>query len=114
MENCIFCRIAKKEIPSQIVYEDEDTLAFKDTNPQAPLHVIIIPRSHVAKICDVSDQNAHLIDKLFLVGNRLAREARVTERGYRYVINCNRDAGQTVFHLHLHLLGGRTFSWPPG
>jgi len=114
MEDCIFCRIVKKEIPSTILYEDKETLAFKDIHPQAPLHAILIPKDHFERVSEMTDKNAFLIGKLVLVGNGLAKKEGLAERGYRFVINCNRDGGQTVYHLHLHLLGGRPFHWPPG
>ena len=114
MENCIFCRIVKKEIPSTILYEDRETLAFKDVAPQAPLHAIIIPKEHLEKVSDITEKNASLIGELVRVGNGLAKKEGLAERGYRFVINCNREGGQTVYHLHLHLLGGRPFHWPPG
>ena len=114
MDNCIFCKIAKKEIPSTLLYEDEETLAFKDVNPQAPVHAVIIPKAHLEKVSDITEKNAALIGKLVLVGNQLARKEGMMEKGYRFVINCGREGGQTVYHLHLHLLGGRPFRWPPG
>ncbi|MBI4436939.1 MAG: histidine triad nucleotide-binding protein [Candidatus Omnitrophica bacterium] len=114
MENCLFCKIAKKEIPSTLVYEDASILAFKDINPQAPVHTIIIPREHIERVSEITEKNASLLGEMALVGNRLAQKEGVSERGYRFVINCNREGGQTVFHLHLHLLGGRSFRWPPG
>lgn len=114
MENCIFCRIFKKEIPSTILYEDKETLAFKDINPQAPTHAVIIPKEHIERVSDLTEKNAPLIGRLVLIGNHLARKEGFSEKGYRLVINCNREGGQTVYHLHLHLLGGRPFRWPPG
>lgn len=114
MENCIFCRIVKKEIPAAVLHEDEEILAFKDVNPQAPLHAIIIPKAHLERVSELTEKNAPLIGKMALVGNALARKEGFSERGYRFVINCNREGGQTVYHLHLHLLGGRAFHWPPG
>jgi histidine triad (HIT) family protein len=112
-KDCIFCKIAKKEIPSSIVHEDEEIVAFNDINPQAPVHIIIIPRKHIPRIMDLKENDALLIGKLFIVAKNLAREKDI-EDGYRLVINCNPGAGQSVFHIHLHLLGGRKFDWPPG
>ena len=114
MADCIFCKIVKKEIPSQIAHEDPDLLAFHDINPQAPTHLILIPKTHVDRVYDLTPQTAPLVGKLVLAANRLAKQLGFSDAGYRLVINCNRDGGQTVFHLHLHLLGGRPFHWPPG
>ncbi len=114
MEQCIFCRVVKKELPSTILYEDEETVAFKDINPQAPFHAVIVPKRHIERVSDLKDDQTTVAAKLIQVGNRLARKEGVAEKGYRLVINCNRDGGQTVYHLHLHLLGGRPFHWPPG
>lgn len=112
-QECIFCKIAKKEIPSSIVYEDEEIVAFNDINPQAPVHIIIIPRKHIPRVIDLEENDAPLIGKLFIIAKNLAKEKNI-EEGYRLIINCNPGAGQSVFHIHLHLLGGRKFSWPPG
>ncbi len=112
-EECIFCKIADKEISSSIVYEDPEIVAFNDINPQAPVHIIIIPRKHIPTVTDLEENDAELVGKLFIVAKKLAR-AKEIEDGYRLVINCNPGAGQSVFHIHLHLLGGRKFSWPPG
>ena len=109
---CLFCRIAQKEIPAQIVAENADCVAFRDINPQAPVHILVIPRVHVASVADVMDPT--MIGKLTAVAKELARREGIAESGYRLVMNTNADAGQTVFHLHLHLLGGRTMGWPPG
>jgi histidine triad (HIT) family protein len=111
-DDCLFCRIVRREIPASLVFEDEDVVAFRDINPQAPVHVVIIPRQHVASLNDADD--AALIGGLSLAAAKIARAEGVAESGYRTVINTNRDAGQTVFHLHLHLLGGRRLAWPPG
>ena len=104
----------RKEIPTALLHEDGEILAFKDIIPQAPFHAIIIPKEHVERISEITEKNVSWIGKLVLVGNRLAREEGFSEKGYRFVINCNREGGQTVYHLHLHLLGGRPFRWPPG
>lgn len=111
---CLFCKIAQKEIPSKIVFEDELALAFEDIRPQAPVHILIIPKEHIERTTDLTDENSRLVGKLILVAKNIAKEKRIQESGYRIVINCNKDAGQEVFHLHLHLLGGRKFAWPPG
>ena len=111
-DQCLFCRIVRREIPAKIVHETDDTVAFADINPQAPTHVLVIPKSHVASLNEATD--AAQIGRLALVAAEIARDAGLAERGYRTVINTNADAGQTVFHVHLHLLGGRRLGWPPG
>lgn len=110
--DCLFCRIVRGEIPATLVAEGDDHVAFRDINPQAPTHILVIPRSHVASLNEARD--AALIGRLHVVAAELARSEGIAERGYRTVINTNADAGQTVFHLHLHLLGGRRMEWPPG
>lgn len=114
MEGCIFCRIVAKEAQSKIVHEDEDVVAFHDINPQAPIHIIIVPRKHIPSLNEASEEDQALLGKMMLVAKKLAKEFGVSERGYRLVLNTNREAGQSVFHIHLHLLGGRLFHWPPG
>ena len=114
MENCLFCKIAEGQIPSKIVYQDEDVVAFEDINPQAPHHILLIPRRHIPSIADLTSEDGHILTLLFAVANRLANKLGLAERGYRIVTNVGPDAGQTVFHLHFHLLGGRKFAWPPG
>lgn len=114
MGECLFCKIVKKEIPSRIVHEDPELLAFHDINPQAPTHLVLIPKIHIERVSELTLETASLVGKLVLTANRLAKGLDFSEKGYRLVINCNRDGGQTVFHLHLHLLGGRAFHWPPG
>ena len=114
MTDCLFCRIVAREIPGQIVFEDGDLLVFKDINPQAPLHVLIIPKKHIATLNDLSPVDDALVGSMFRRAAALAQEHGHSERGYRTVFNCNRDAGQTVFHIHLHLLAGRGLAWPPG
>lgn len=111
-DQCLFCRIARKEIPATIVAENETMVAFRDINPQAPVHILVIPRTHVSSLNEASD--AALIGNLSLFAAELAKREGVAESGYRTLINTNRDAGQTVFHVHLHLLGGRALGWPPG
>jgi len=112
--DCIFCRIARKEIPSTIVYEDEHAIAFEDVNPQAPVHVLVVPRKHIPTNLDLTEDDSNLVGHLFLVANKVAQQKGIAERGFRLLMNCNREAGQTVFHIHLHLLGGRVMGWPPG
>lgn len=114
MSEDLFLKIIAREIPADIVYENEDVLAFRDLNPQAPVHVLIIPKTHIRTINDIQAQDAELFGKLFLAARDIAAEQGLAEDGYRVVMNCNAAAGQTVFHVHLHLLGGRQFSWPPG
>src|SRR5215213_1360675 len=110
MTDCLFCRIARKEIPATIVAETDHCVAFRDINPQAPVHIVIIPRDHIASLNEASDPE--LIGRLSLVAADVARREGVADSGYRTVVNTNRDAGQTVFHVHLHLLGGRPLGWP--
>jgi histidine triad (HIT) family protein len=114
MSEELFLKIISREIPADIVYENNDVLAFRDVNPQAPLHVLIIPKVHIRTINDIQPQNAELFGKLFLAARDIAAQQGVEEDGYRVVMNCNSAAGQTVFHVHLHLLGGRQLGWPPG
>ncbi|MBD3425951.1 MAG: HIT domain-containing protein [Candidatus Omnitrophica bacterium] len=113
-EDCLFCKIIDKEIPADIVYEDDQMIAFKDINPKSPVHLLFIPKKHIANLNDVSDEDASLIGRILVKIKDLAGESDVAEKGYRVVINCNQDAGQEVFHIHVHLLGGRKFEWPPG
>ncbi len=112
--DCIFCKILKKEIPSKIVYEDDKCLAFEDINPQAPVHILVIPKKHIATTLDLGEEDKEVIGHLVVVAAQIAKEKQIADSGYRLVINTNKDAGQTVFHVHLHLLGGRVMSWPPG
>ena len=114
MADCLFCKIAAGEIPAKLVYQDEETVAFRDINPQAPTHILIIPRRHIETINDLGAADASLVGKLMLVAKKLAADEGIAQSGYRAVFNCNRDAGQAVFHIHLHLLGGREMQWPPG
>ena len=114
MADCLFCKMVSGEINPDTVYEDDDILAFKDINPQAPLHVLIIPKAHIATVNDLSDANAATGGRLFLTAKQIAADNGLTDPGYRLVMNCNAGAGQTVFHIHLHLLGGRPMTWPPG
>ncbi len=111
--DCLFCKIATKQIPSKIVYEDGDVFAFEDIGPQAPTHILICPRKHISSLNEAAAEDQGLLGKLQLVAAELARKLNLLE-GYRTVVNNGRGAGQSVFHLHLHLLGGRAFRWPPG
>ena len=114
MDDCIFCKIAAGEIPAERVYEDDKVVAFRDLNPQAPTHVLVIPRQHIATINEVSAEHEATIGRLFSAARQIADQEGFAEQGYRTVINCNEAGGQTVFHVHLHLLGGRMMHWPPG
>lgn len=113
MTACLFCRITAGEIPCAKVYEDDRVLAFEDIHPQAPVHILIIPKVHFATLADVPETETGLLGHLVVVANRIAKDKEL-DLGYRVVINCRQDAGQEVFHLHYHLLGGRKFTWPPG
>jgi histidine triad (HIT) family protein len=111
-DDCLFCRIVRKEIPAKLVAEDDHCIAFRDINPQAPVHVLVIPREHVPSLDQARD--AEMLGRLSLMAAEIARQEGITGRGYRTVMNTNADAGQTVFHVHLHLIGGRAMAWPPG
>lgn len=111
---CIFCQIAVGEVASDIVYQDEDVVAFNDINPEAPVHILIVPKRHLANLNDATAADAELLGKIILTASRLAKEREVDKTGYRLVANTGPQAGQTVHHLHFHLLAGRHFSWPPG
>lgn len=112
--DCLFCRIVTGDIPAKIVREDEHAIAFEDISPQAPTHVLVVPRRHVATLNDLTPADEVLVGHLVALARDIAHERGHADAGYRTVFNCNADAGQTVFHIHLHLLGGRTLSWPPG
>lgn len=111
-DDCLFCRIVRKEIPATMVWSDDNVVAFRDINPQAPVHVVIVPRVHVASLNETAD--AEMLGRLSLAAAEIAKREGIAESGYRTVVNTNRAAGQTVFHIHLHLLGGRSLAWPPG
>ncbi|MFQ6104323.1 MAG: histidine triad nucleotide-binding protein [Candidatus Glassbacteria bacterium] len=111
---CLFCKITAGEIQSEIVYEDDTVVAFEDISPQAPVHILVVPKKHISTLDDLTDEDSSLAGELLIVAKELAKEKGVTDKGYRIVLNCNRGAGQTVFHIHAHLLGGREFGWPPG
>ena len=114
MADCIFCKIARKEIPARIVYDDRQVVAFEDLNPQAPTHTLIIPKSHIATFNDVGAGEESVVGHMMVVAARVAKDKGLDETGYRLVANCLESAGQSVFHIHVHLLGGRRFTWPPG
>ena len=114
MADCLFCKIVSGDIPASIVHRDEHLVAFKDINPQAPLHVLIIPRRHIATLNELGPQDDDLVGEMVRRAAAIAREHGYAERGYRTVFNCNAEAGQSVFHIHLHVLGGRALTWPPG
>jgi histidine triad (HIT) family protein len=113
-DDCLFCKIVAGDIPATIVREDATALAFEDVNPQAPLHVLVVPRRHIATLNELTGDDEALIGHLVGMARDIARDRGLDSKGYRTVFNCNADAGQTVFHIHLHLLAGRTLSWPPG
>jgi histidine triad (HIT) family protein len=112
--DCLFCKIASKEIPAEIVHEDEEILAFKDINPKAPVHFLFIPKKHIETLNDITENEASLTANILLRIKDTAKKYNIDKSGYRVVFNCNKDAGQEVFHIHAHLLGGRLLTWPPG
>ncbi|MEJ2720404.1 MAG: histidine triad nucleotide-binding protein [bacterium] len=114
MDDCIFCKIVAGEIPSEFLFEDNDLIAFEDINPVAPTHVLIVPKKHIATLNDLRESDAALVGKMFLAAKDIAKSKGISEEGYRAVFNCMAGAGQAVFHIHLHLLGGRPLQWPPG
>lgn len=114
MPDCIFCKIINGDVPAQVVFEDDELLAFEDISPAAPQHILIIPRKHIDTINDLTESDAELVGKMFLCAKKLASKRGVDKEGYRTVMNCMSGAGQSVFHIHLHLLAGRVLSWPPG
>ena len=114
MAECLFCRIARKEIPAKVLYEDPQVMAFADLNPQAPVHALIIPKAHFATFNDVTAGEEQILGHVVLAATKVAGEQGLRDKGYRLVANCLSSAGQSVFHLHFHLLGGRSFTWPPG
>lgn len=113
-DDCLFCKIAEGKIPSTQVYTDDEFYAFRDINPGAPTHILIIPRKHIARVTDASAEESALLGRLVLKANEIAAKEGLTANGFRYVINCDQWGGQTVFHIHLHIMGGRPMAWPPG
>ncbi len=114
MSDCLFCKMISGDIQPDTVYENDDVLAFRDINPQAPLHVLVIPKRHISTLNDLQPEDAELVGKLYLAAKLVAEREGLAERGYRTVVNCNAEAGQSVFHIHLHVLAGRPLNWPPG
>jgi histidine triad (HIT) family protein len=114
MPDCLFCSIIRRESPASIVYEDERVLAFNDINPQAPTHVLLVPKRHIGSLNELTQDDEAIVGELVRRAADIARTRGISERGFRVVFNTNRDAGQSVFHIHLHLLGGRGLHWPPG
>ena len=114
MTDCLFCKMVSGEIAPDKVFEDDDVLAFRDISPQAPTHVLVVPKRHVATLNELDAESAGLVGKMVLAAAEVARREGFSEQGYRTIMNCNADGGQTVFHIHLHLLGGRVMGWPPG
>ena len=112
--DCLFCKILAGDIPAEIIYESNTAIAFRDINPQAPTHVLIIPRKHIATINDIESTDHAIVGSLYSAAREIATAEGIADEGYRAVMNCNAAAGQTVFHIHLHLLGGREMGWPPG
>lgn len=113
MTDCLFCRIVRNEIPAKIIREDEHTVAFRDVNPQAPTHILVVPKKHIPSLDEASAQDQEILGQLLLASRQIARDENIVS-GYRTVINNGSGAGQTIFHIHVHLLGGRTLTWPPG
>jgi histidine triad (HIT) family protein len=113
-QDCLFCKILSGDIPADIVYESDTAIAFRDVNPQAPTHVLVIPRKHIATINDLGEADQQIVGSLYLAAKEVASAEGISDEGYRAVMNCNEGAGQSVFHIHLHVLGGRALGWPPG
>jgi histidine triad (HIT) family protein len=114
MMDCLFCKMVKGEIKPDVVYEDETVLAFRDINPKAPVHVLVIPKQHITNVNDIQVGDRLLVGDMYLAARKVAQQTGVAESGYRLVVNCNSDAGESVHHLHLHIMGGRVLAWPPG
>ena len=112
--DCLFCKILDGEIPCDKVYENEHVIVFRDVNPQAPTHVLVIPRNHISTVNDLTEDNKNIVGEMMLAAQHVAKLEGIDEAGYRLIMNCNEGAGQTVFHIHLHVLGGRALNWPPG
>lgn len=114
MEDCLFCKIIKGELETEFAYEDEKVVAFKDIDPQAPVHLLIVPKKHIPTILDLEDKDQELVGYIYQVAGKLARDLEIANDGFRLVSNCNEAGGQSVYHIHFHLLGGRKMQWPPG
>ncbi len=114
MENCLFCKMVSGQIKPQTVYETDQVLAFRDISPQAPVHILVIPKAHIATLNDIDTPHAALLSEMMLTAKQVAKQEKIAESGFRVVMNCNADAGQSVFHIHMHVMGGRTLHWPPG
>ena len=114
MSDCLFCKINNGDIPAEIIYQDDDVTAFRDISPQAPVHFLVIPKKHVSTLNELEHSDAEMVGKMYLAAKSVAADLGIAEDGYRTTMNCNSHGGQTVFHIHLHVLGGRPMSWPPG
>jgi histidine triad (HIT) family protein len=114
MSECLFCGIVEGQIKGEVVYRDDSVVAFKDINPRAPVHILIVPVKHISTLLDLREEDQKLVGDIYSVANRLAKDRGISKDGFRVVANCGAAAGQSVFHIHFHLLGGRKFSWPPG
>jgi histidine triad (HIT) family protein len=114
MKDCLFCKMARGTIPTKLVHEEENIIAFRDINPQAPTHILIVPKEHIETLNDVNQNHSELLGAMQITASKIAEKEGISHHGFRTVFNCNKDAGQTVFHIHLHLLGGRSLRWPPG
>ena len=114
MADCLFCKMVAGEIKPDSVFEDDELLAFRDVNPQAPIHVLVIPKTHISTVNDLTPEHTGLVGRMYLAAQKIAADEGVAEPGYRLVMNCNSEAGQSVYHIHLHVLGGRPMAWPPG
>lgn len=112
--DCLFCKIINREIPADIVYEDDQVLAFNDIDPKAPTHMLVIPKKHIPTLNDITEEDLALVGRLPMTASKLAKEQGFAEDGFRVVMNCNEDGGQTVYHIHMHVMGGRRFTWPAG
>ncbi|HDZ61546.1 MAG TPA: histidine triad nucleotide-binding protein [Nitrospirae bacterium] len=112
--DCLFCKIVAKKFPAKIIFEDEKMIAFEDVNPQAPVHVLVVPKKHISTVLEIDPADNDLVGHMFQVAGNISRKRNIADRGFRLVMNCNSEAGQTVFHIHLHMLGGRPMQWPPG
>ena len=114
MDNCLFCKMVSGQIKPQTVYESDQVLAFRDISPQAPVHILVIPKAHIATLNDIDTSHAAVLGEMMLTATQVAKQEKIAESGFRIVMNCNADAGQSVFHIHMHVMGGRTLHWPPG